>query len=139
MLDKLASGPRIGQDLARVGSGVARGANRAKLMTGAAWADTWPAPGSTLDLDFANNRGWVRGFGQGGVMDAITYTRASSATFVGPDGVLKGSGSSAGALGKNLLTFPQDFDSAAWAKTSKYEYCKPRLTWLLMEHLLRQY
>jgi hypothetical protein len=122
MLDKLASGPRIGQDLARVGSGVARGANKAKLMTGAAWTDTWPAPGSTLDLDFANNRGWVRGFGQGGVMDAITYTSASSATFVGPDGVLKtaryGSApspytfTSGGQVSPNNLLYSEDFDQS---------------------------
>lgn len=116
MLDKLAAGAKYGQDLARVGSGVTRGENRAKKLNAAAWSGTWPAPGSTLDLDFANNRGFVRGSGQGGVMDAITYTRASSATFVGPDGLLKGSGSSAGALGRNLLTFPQDFDNAAWTK-----------------------
>lgn len=118
MADKLSSGAKYGQDLSRVGSGLGRGANVKDKMVGAAWGGTWPAPGSTLDLDFVNNRGWVRGFGQGGVMDAITYTRASSGTWVGPDGLLKGSGGSAGALGKNLLSFPQDFDNAVWTKST---------------------
>lgn len=127
MLDKLASGAKIGQDLARVGSGVARGANRAKLMQGAAWTDTWPAPGSTLDLDFANDRGWVRGFGQGGVMDALTYTRASSATFVGPDGLLKTARYGSDPTGyvftngiavaeQNLIPYSEDFSQATWTK-----------------------
>jgi hypothetical protein len=107
---KLISGPKIGYDLARVGAGEARGANRKKQLNAAAWSGTWPAPGSTLDLDFVNDRGWVRGVGQGGVMDAITFTRASNATYVGEDGLLK-SYSNQGALGKNLLTFPQDFIS----------------------------
>jgi hypothetical protein len=48
-------------------------------------------------------------------MDAITFTRASNGTYVGEDGLLK-SYSNQGALGKNLLTFPQDFDNAAWIK-----------------------
>lgn len=116
MPDNLGSGPKYGQDLSRVGSGLGRGENRRDKLMGAAWGDTWPAPGSSLDLDFVNNRGWVRGSGQGGVMDAITYTRASSGTYVGPDGLLKGSGGSPGALGKNLLTFPQDFDNVIWTK-----------------------
>jgi hypothetical protein len=112
---KLISGPKIGYDLARVGASETRGANRKKQLNAAAWSGTWPAPGSSLDLDFVNNRGWVRGSGQGGVMDAITFTRASNGTYVGEDGLLK-SYSNQGALGKNLLTFPQDFDNAAWTK-----------------------
>jgi hypothetical protein len=111
---KLTQGPRTGYDLSRMGAGAARGANRKKKLEAAPWSGTWPAPGATLDLDFANDRGFVRGLGQGGVMDGITFTRASNGTFVGPDGLLKGGGN---ALGKNLLTFPQDFDNGAWTKT----------------------
>lgn len=118
MPDKLGAGIRYGQDLSRVGSGLGRGENRRDKIIGAAWGDTWPAPGSTLDLDFVNNRGWVRGFGQGGVMDAITFTRASSGTYVGPDGLLKGSGGSPGPLGKNPILSPQDFDNAVWSKSN---------------------
>ena len=108
---KLTQGPRAGYDLSRLGAGAARGANRKKKLEAAPWSGTWPAPGATLDLDFANNRGFVRGLGQGGVMDGITFTRASNATYVGEDGLLKGSGGAQGALGKNILTSPQNFTS----------------------------
>lgn len=109
---KLTQGPRAGYDLSRLGAGAARGANRKKKLEAAPWSGTWPAPGATLDLDFANNRGFVRGLGQGGVMDGITFTRASNATYVGQDGLLKGYTQG----GNNLLSFPQDFDNAAWSK-----------------------
>jgi hypothetical protein len=66
-------------------------------------------------LDFANNRGFVRGVGQGGAMDAVTFTRASNATYVNDQGLLV-THANQGALGNNLLTFPQDFDNAAWTK-----------------------
>jgi hypothetical protein len=112
MPEKLSQGPRIGYD-SRVGAGLSRGPNTKKTMVAAAWSGTWPAPGATLDLDFANDRGFVRGLGQGGVMDGITFTRASNGTFVGEDGLLQFSGGN----GRNLLTFPQDFDNAAWGKT----------------------
>jgi hypothetical protein len=98
-----------------VGAGTSRGENRRKLLNAAAWSGTWPAPGSTLDLDFVNDRGWVRGVGQGRVMDAVTFTRASNGTYVGPDGQLV-THANQGALGNNLLTFPQDFDNTAWGK-----------------------
>jgi hypothetical protein len=51
-------------------------------------------------------------------MDAITFTRAGNGTFVGPDGKLAGSGGDRGALGRNLYSFPQDFDNSAWTKTA---------------------
>jgi hypothetical protein len=111
MPEKLSQGPRIGYD-SRVAAGLSRGPNTKKTMVAAAWSGTWPAPQATLDLDFANNRGFVRGLGQGGVMDGITFTRASNGTFVGEDGLLKGFTQG----GLNLLTFPQDFDNAAWIK-----------------------
>lgn len=84
----LIQGPRKGYD-ASVGSGLIRGPKEDRLLKTASWSNTWPMPQSTLDLDFVNNRGWVRGVGQGGVMDAITFTRASTGTYVGSDGLLK--------------------------------------------------
>ena len=107
-LAKLAGGPRIQPDLGKTGSGLGRGPGLGPKLPAAAWSGTWPAPGSSLDLDFVNNRGFVRGVGQGGVMDAITFTRASNANYVNEQGFLTGS--------NNLLTFPQDFDNAAWTK-----------------------
>jgi hypothetical protein len=114
-LAKLGEGARTTSDLSRVGGGLSRGANEGKKLNAAPWSDTFPAAGATLDLDFANNRGFVRGVGQGGVMDAITFTRASNGTFVKPDGTLS-THANQGALGNNLLNFPQDFDNAAWVK-----------------------
>ncbi len=114
MPEKLSQGPKVGYD-ARVGAGLSRGPNLRKKTPAAPWSQTWPAPGATLDLDFANNRGFVRGVGQGGAMDAVTFTRASNATFVKPDGTLS-THANQGALGKNLMTEAQEFDSAAWQK-----------------------
>jgi hypothetical protein len=57
----------------------------------------------------------VRGVGQGGAMDAVTFTRASNATFVKPDGTLS---KFANALNANLIAFPEDFSNAAWAKVN---------------------
>jgi hypothetical protein len=114
-LAKLGEGARTTSDLSRVGGGLSRGANEGKKLNAAPWSDTFPAAGATLDLDFANNRGFVRGVGQGGVMDAITFTRASNGTFVKPDGTLS-THANQGALGNNLLSFPQDFDNAVWQK-----------------------
>jgi hypothetical protein len=116
-LAKLGEGPRTTSDLSRVGGGLSRGANEGKKLNAAPWSDTFPAAGATLDLDFANNRGFVRGVGQGGVMDAITFTRASNGTFVKPDGTLS-THANQGALGNNLLSFPQDFDNSYWVKNA---------------------
>jgi hypothetical protein len=116
-LSKLTDGPRTTSDLSKVGGGLTRGPSQAKKLNAAAWSETWPAPGSTLDLDFANDRGWVRGVGQGKSMDAVTFTGASNRNYVNPDGTLS-SHANQGALGNNLLTFPQDFDNAAWAKSN---------------------
>jgi hypothetical protein len=116
-LAKLGEGARTTSDLSRVGGGLSRGANEGKKLNAAPWSDTFPAAGATLDLDFANNRGFVRGVGQGGVMDAITFTRASNGTFVKPDGTLS-THANQGALGNNLLSFPQDFDNSYWTKNN---------------------
>jgi 6-phosphogluconolactonase (cycloisomerase 2 family) len=114
MPSKLTEGLIPNIDACKTGAGLSRGPNLRKKLVSSAWSQTWPAPGATLDLDFVNNRGYIFGQGQGGVMDAISFTRASSGTWVGPDGLLK----NGGGLGKNLLTFPQDFDNAAWIKSN---------------------
>ena len=114
-LAKLGEGVRANSD-ARTQAGLGRGPNQSKKLINAAWTDTFPAQGATLDLDFANNRGFVRGIGQGKSMDAVTFTRASNGNYVKPDGTLS-SHANQGALGNNLLTFPQDFDNAAWGKS----------------------
>jgi hypothetical protein len=101
---------------------LARGPNEQKTLNSAAWSQTWPAPGATLDLDFANDRGFVRGVGQGRSMDAVTFTRASNGNWVDSAGVLRtGAGTfpgTANALGLNLLSFSQNFENAAWAKSN---------------------
>jgi hypothetical protein len=115
-LAKLGEGARTTND-SRVSAGLSRGANLGKKLNAAPWSDTFPAADSTLDLDFANNRGFVRGVGQGGVMDAITFTRASNGTYVNEQGLLV-THANQGALGNNLLTFPQDFDNSAWIRNN---------------------
>lgn len=87
MPEKLSHGPRANSDLNRC-AGLSRGPNLQKKLTAAAWSNTFPAPGATLDLDFANNRGFVRGVGQGGSMDAVTFTRASVGKYIDSTGTL---------------------------------------------------
>jgi len=62
-LAKLGDGVRANSD-ARTQAGLGRGPNQSKKLINAAWTDTFPAQGATLDLDFANDRGFVRGIGQ---------------------------------------------------------------------------
>jgi hypothetical protein len=50
-------------------------------------------------------------------MDAVTFTRASNANEFNAQGLLV-TRANQGALGNNLLTFPQDFDNAAWGKSN---------------------
>jgi hypothetical protein len=115
-LAKLGEGVRANSD-AKTQAGLSRGAGQSKKLINAAWTQTFPAQGATLDLDFVNDRSFVRGLGQGSSLQSVTFTRATSGTFVGGDGLLK-SFSNQGALGKNLVTFPQDFDNAIWAKSA---------------------
>jgi len=117
MPEKLSQGPRIGYDLAKTGAGLSRGPFKGKTLPAAPWSQTWPAPQASLDLDFANDRGYVRGVGQGRSMDAVTFTRASNATYVNEQGLLV-THANQGALGNNLIQFPQDFDNAYWAKSN---------------------
>jgi hypothetical protein len=116
-LAKLGDGVRANSD-AKTQAGLSRGAGQSKKLVNAAWTQTFPAQGATLDLDFANDRGFVRGVGQGRSMDAVTFTRASNATFVGSNGLLQGGFGDKGALAKNMLTSPQDFDNGDWAQTN---------------------
>jgi hypothetical protein len=88
MPEKLSHGPRTAYD-ARVGAGLSRGPSMRKKLNAAPWSGTWPSPSATLDLDFANDRGFVRGVGQGRSMDAVTFTRASVGRFVDQDGLLQ--------------------------------------------------
>jgi hypothetical protein len=115
-LAKLGSGIRANSD-AQTQAGLSRGPNEGKKLNNAVWTDTFPAQGATVDIDFVNDISFVRGLGQGSSLQAVTFTRASSGTFVGSDGLLK-QYSNQGALGNNLLTFPQDFDNGAWGKNS---------------------
>lgn len=89
MLAKLTSGPRADGDASLTGAALTRGPNRAKNLKAAAWAETWPAPGSTLDLDFVNDRAWVRGYGSAALADVVSFSRASNATFVDETDVLR--------------------------------------------------
>lgn len=116
---KLTAGSRVGYDLSKVGAGASRGFSGKKKLEAAPWSGTWPAPGSSLDLDFANNRGFVRGMGQGGVMDGITFTRASNGNYVNEQGLLVGGGTG-NQTSANLLTFPQDFDNAIWTNINNF-------------------
>jgi len=137
MPEKLSQGPKVGYD-AKVGAGLSRGPNLRKKTPAAPWSGTWPAPGATLDLDFANNRGFVRGVGQGGAMDAVTFTRASVGRFVNEQGLLDESNNNqprfdwastaqlplatsyekteASAGITNLITYSEEFDNANWSK-----------------------
>lgn len=121
LLAKLANGQRANLDLSKRGADLSRGPQALSKLPAAAWSNTWPAPAATLDLDFANNRGFVRGSGQGGAMDAVTFTRASSGNWVDNTGVLKtGAGTftgTANALGVNLVPSPQNFD-IGWSNTA---------------------
>lgn len=121
LLAKLSSGTRPDLSLSKRGADLSRGPQALSKLPNAAWTNTWPAPSSSLDLDFANNRGFVRGSGQGGAMDAVTFTRASSGNWVDQNGVLRtGAGTftgTANALGVNLVSNPQNFENASWTKS----------------------
>jgi hypothetical protein len=126
MISKLTDGPRVNADLSRTGAISSRGENRKKSLNAAPWSQTWPAPQATLDLDFANDRGYVRGVGQGRSMDAVTFTRASVGRFVDQDGLLQEAANntprfdwaSTAQRPQNLLLYTEEFDNAAWVKTA---------------------
>lgn len=117
MANKLTQGVIANTDMSRMAAGLTRGPNLTKKIPASPWSNTWPAPGATLDLDFANDRGFVRGLGQGSSMDAVTFTRASNATYVDQNGVLQTAGNnvrrldwaSTVQLPQNLLTSSNNF------------------------------
>ena len=84
---KLCQGIVTNTDLAKRGAGLSRGPNMMAKNPNASWTQTWPSPGATLDLDFANDRGFVRGVGNGRSMDAVTFTRASNARYIDSSGL----------------------------------------------------
>ncbi len=61
--------------------------------------------GSTLDLDFAGAKSLKNQIGK---KDLVTFTRASSATFVDGDGLIK-------TTPVNLLTYSQQLDHSSWS------------------------
>lgn len=121
-LAKLSQGIRPDLSLTKRGADLIRGPNALSKLPNSILTNTWPETGSSLDLDFANNRGFVRGSGQGGAMDAVTFTRASSGNWVDNTGTLRtGAGTftgTANALGNNLVPNPQNFENASWTKTN---------------------
>jgi len=62
--------------------------------------------GSTLDLDFAGAKSLKNQIGK---KDVVSFTRASSGTYVGADGLIK-------TTPVNLLTYSEQFENAAWNK-----------------------
>ena len=62
----------------------------------------------SLDLRFADNKSLVDAVTGA---QLVTFTRASSGTFVGSDGLIK-------TAVTNLLTYSEQFDNAAWTKTN---------------------
>lgn len=92
----------------------------------------FPAFESTLDLDFINNRSVVNGVA-GSALALVTFTRSTTGTYFGADGLLKTAAIneprfeydpvSFRPLGllieesrANLLTYSEQFDNAAWIK-----------------------
>ena len=67
-----------------------------------------PFTGSTLDLDFAGAKTLKNQIGK---KDLVTFTRASSATFVDGDGLIK-------TTPVNLVTYSEQFNNAAWVKSN---------------------
>ena len=107
---KLSQGVSTNTDLCKMGAGLSRGP-KGLVASNAPWSNTWPATGDTLDIDFVNDKSFIRGQGQGSAFQNLTYTRASNGTYIGADGLLKGSGSDKGALGLNLAVSPLNFTS----------------------------
>ena len=64
--------------------------------------------GSTLDLDFAGAKSLKNQIGK---KDLVTFSRASSATFVDGDGLIK-------TTPVNLLIYSEEFDNSSWTKSS---------------------
>ena len=83
-----------------------------RYLLGAAWCRNllWKKARAvpSLDLDFAGQKNLTDGISS---RDLITFTRASSGTYVGSDGLLK-------TAVTNLVLRSEEFNDAAWTKTS---------------------
>lgn len=123
---KLSQGPKYGYG-SGVAAGLSRGPNRKKLLNAAAWSDTWPAPGAVVDLDFTNDRSYIKGVGQSSSLANMTFTGSAGVTYFDKDGFLKTvytdppqdyqqTGSVIGSI--NRFTNSQDFTAATWSRTS---------------------
>ena len=102
--------------------------NRSAKLNAAPWAKT------TLYSDAVDNVGSLKGAGAiGGVLDYMTFSRASTATYTDASGTVQtalanvpridySGGVCQGLLiedsATNLLTYSDQFDNAAWTKTS---------------------
>lgn len=127
---KLTQGPRTNSDMSYGTPGLIRGANMKPHLINATWTDgnAFPYPGSTIDIDFLNNRSYFNSTGIGGAMDFLNFSRASLGTYFGPDGLLKTTPSAAlprqfentsGTIGTiNWLLYSNTFSNATyWINT----------------------
>lgn len=124
----LISGPRTVGGLSKDQSDLIRGPNRNRKLFVAPWSNTWPAPGTTLDIDFVNDRSWIKGIGQTKSIGGISYTRPTNATYVDRDGLLKTTltydrdntssyvKTTNSLISPNLLFYSEDFTNSYWAK-----------------------
>ena len=82
----------------------------------------WPAPGATLDLDFANDRGYVFGRGIQSATSLIEFNRASAGGRVNSLGQYETVTADVARLDydplaagrTNLLLYSEQFESGAW-------------------------
>ena len=94
----------------------ALGASRTSVATGGVLAGNWvrnplwtrARAVPSLDLRFADNKTLGDAVGGGSL---VTFTRASTGTYVGSDGVLR-------SAVTNLLLRSEEFDNAYWTKTN---------------------
>ena len=70
----------------------------------------FPHGSAKLDLDFIVQQGYVQGYGLGGCMDHITFSRASSGTYFGSDGLM--------VISQNLFTYSNDFSKWTFSSAS---------------------
>ena len=93
---KLSAGQRTNSDMPHATSGLTRGAGMGRKLNNPSWTSgTFPLPQATLDIDFTNNRSYVKGASNGGTgsaFDSLSFSRASNATYFGADGLLKTTG-----------------------------------------------
>ena len=121
---KLSAGQRTNSDMGHGTSALTKGVVvGARRLVNPSWTDgEFPMSGSTIDLDFINNKGYFNSTGIGGVMDFLTFTRASIGTYFGADGLLKTTPTASlpqayqttttAPIAPNLLTYSNTFTNA---------------------------